>query len=254
MAFLTRISSILTHRCLHTSRLLLNIESSTTPVELRAVNKLKGVAGSQTTLHVSKDPSLIKLATWIVIFGSILTHVIDKKRQYEEMEGKYILKINILKNIIKRLNNGETVDIEDELRLINQTLERKNIPRYESLLQSRKRQKSKFLDGTITENSNCSSNGDTNQESLEDIWSNVLKDISTLPTSTLSTTISTNKTHKNDSSFSDDIIRDRNILLETSKQEQKESKYFIPTNTHVIVNKPGELMEASKDTQMKKYF
>lgn len=260
MVLLPRLRIILTSRSLHTNRLLLHANGATIPPELNVVKKLKDVVGSQHTQKIPKDRSLIKLGVWIVIFGSMLMHVIDKKQQYEEMEEKYNLKIDILKSIISRINNGETVNIDDELRLVNQTLERRNINRYPSPLQNYKKQKSTSIDGTISENLNFPAYENINNESLEDIWQNVLKDITTSPSQTLSsndpvtTRFPPNDTHKDHTIPSDDIIRDRNVLLETSKQEQEELKYFTPTNTHIIVDKPGELVEAAKGTQMTRYL
>ncbi|CAL9730636.1 inner membrane assembly complex subunit 22 [Monosporozyma unispora] len=225
-------------RGFHSSCYFLN-DVTGTPVELDIVNKLKQ-SGAQTAKALPKDYSLLKLGAWIVIFGSMLTNVIDKKQQYEEMEEKYKLKIQILNSVIARLKNGEDVDVKDELRLVNQTFERRKIPRYQSPLKLAKNKKSNDMTDIVP----------VQEESLEDIWKDILKDaLETIPT-TKSTVSSLNVSDVK----SDDIVRDKNSLLATSKQEQDELRYFTPTNQHVIVTKPGEVTEVAKDTKMTKYL
>lgn len=260
MVFLSQVRILLTTRSLHVNRLLLRTNNVTPPLELNVVKKLKDVVGSQASQQISRDGSLIKLGIWVVIFSSMLMHVIDKKQRYEEMEEKYNLKIDILKSIINRMNNGEIVDIDDELRLVNQALERRSVKRYPSPLQNYKKKESPFIDGTVTENSNSLIDKDVSRESLEDIWQDILADTSISPPeihysiNPTITCITSNDTHDNDIISSDDIIRDTNILFQASKQEEEELKYFTPTSTHIIVQKPGELVEAAKDTQMAKYL
>lgn len=207
------------------------------PVELNVVNKLRE-AGSQTAKSLPKDRSLIKLGLWVVIFGSVLTNVIDKKQQYEELERRYHLKIDILQRIIQRLRNGESVDVEDELRLVNNVFERKDLPRYQSPIRRKIREK-KAINSVLGE-----------EESLEDIWKDIVNNVSdpeveppiALPNRSQSI------------SGEDDIVTDRNLLFKISQQEQDQLKYVSSTNQHVIISTPGEATQAAKDTQMKKYL
>lgn len=216
---------------------------SGTPVELDIVNKIRRT-GAETTKQLPKDYSLLKLGAWIVIFGSMLTNVIDKKQQYEEMEAKYSLKIEILKGIISKLRNGESVDVEDELRLVNQTLERRKLPRYKSPLRRKKSQ--------IAED--MANSAPIEEESLEDLWKDILTDASDTESDKNKTLGVATRAASNTSTDDDDIMRDKKALQMTSKQEEIEQKYFTPTDQHVVVSTPGYVTEAAKDTKMTKYL
>lgn len=222
------------------STFLLSNKASGTPVELDIVNKLRQT-GAQTTKHLTKDYSLLKLGAWIVIFGSMLTNVIDKKQQYEEMEEKYSLKIEILKDIISKLRNGEDVNVEDELRLVNQTLERRKLPRYKSPLRRKKSQIAEDIPPV-------------EEESLEDLWKEILNDTSETDSATAKNIGTPTRVVSDNNTDNDDIMRDKRALLMISKQEEIEQKYFTPTDQHVVVNKPGYVTEAARDTKMTKYL
>ena len=68
------------------------------------------------------DKTMIKPLLLVMIFGSILNAVIAEKRNIIDMERKYKLKLDKLKEPIRRVhdNNGKVdFDADDELKLVN---------------------------------------------------------------------------------------------------------------------------------------
>lgn len=50
-------------------------------------------------------------------FGSAALHLLNIKQKYADKERRLSTKIAILKDIIKRVGDGETVDVEKELKI-----------------------------------------------------------------------------------------------------------------------------------------
>lgn len=50
-------------------------------------------------------------------FGSAAIHLLNIKQKYADKERKLSTKIEILKDVITRIGNGEDVDVEKELRV-----------------------------------------------------------------------------------------------------------------------------------------
>lgn len=221
------------YRNLHLTRSCLE-GNGDIPVELALINKLKQV-GTHTAQNIPKDRSLLKLSIWLIIFGSMLTHVIDKKHEYEEMEQRYVLKIGILKHIIERLKRGEVVDVQDELLLVNKRFEKKN--------------RRRFSKPTVVQgDSNFAEHDIVKEESLDVIWKNILEDMNEpVKDQTL--------TQHEPMDKNDDICRDPKVLLLNSKQEKENLKFFTTTTGKRVTNDaPGQTIVDAKDTKMTKFL
>ena len=90
-------------------------------------NRLLSTTAKPVTTKKGKacklDKSLVKLFIWIVLFGSLLTHVADRRHRLEDMERRCSLKADILRELTERVRGGDTnitkEYIEQELKLVN---------------------------------------------------------------------------------------------------------------------------------------
>ncbi|ODV97555.1 hypothetical protein PACTADRAFT_31003 [Pachysolen tannophilus NRRL Y-2460] len=72
---------------------------------------------------MSQQKSLIKPALLLVLLGSVVINIIKERRESEDLDYRYKLKLNILEDIKKKLRNQEPIDLNDELRVINRLFE-----------------------------------------------------------------------------------------------------------------------------------
>ncbi|CCE86084.1 Piso0_005733 [Millerozyma farinosa CBS 7064] len=71
-----------------------------------------------TFKNLLKAPA-VKSLMLTLIFGTSVVEFMKKKRDLEALDHIYNAKINILEDIISRLEKNEKVDIQKELRIIN---------------------------------------------------------------------------------------------------------------------------------------
>ncbi|CCK73098.1 Ina22p KNAG_0M02450 [Huiozyma naganishii CBS 8797] len=187
------------------------------------------------------DRSLLKTVVWVVIFGSILTHVVDKEKQVEDMERRYNLKIQILENLISRAKTGESVNTTEELKLVNKLFVKDKSLSVEEVKGELERSKLPQDDHSAEVQ---------NEESLEDIWNDILRDINSEPRETSKK--QSNKTRQ--PTTQPDIIKDRALLAEIAQKEEEYVSYSPTFDKHTIVEDPGSFAKAAKDTNVNKFL
>ncbi|SMN22603.1 similar to Saccharomyces cerevisiae YIR024C INA22 Protein of unknown function [Maudiozyma saulgeensis] len=196
------------------------------------------------TQKATFDKSMIRPFIWVVVFGSLVTHVIDRRQAYSDMKKRYSLKITILKDLLEKAQNGNTSvteeQVEHELRLVNKMFVRdkslgaKEVENVLSQMQIAIPKREEY-------------NYDE-EESLEDIWKGILEDINDdkspkklkkkavqpVPITTTTKVL-------------DDIIVDKETLKELREKERGDLKNFTQsTEQHLIVENPGELSGSAK--------
>ncbi|CAG59186.1 uncharacterized protein GVI51_F06369 [Nakaseomyces glabratus] len=185
------------------------------------------------------DKSVVKPLLVLVVFGSVLTNVMEERRKYSDMERRYQLKINKLEELIERANVGEkNLDIAAELKIIDALFKVSQNQRYTGIIGN-----TKHHNGPSTP---LKSKQD-NEESLEDIWQEL---VSSLEEDELKLK---REQELNKAKLSNELVTDKQLLKEQKKKEELE-KNLVPSHaTHTIVSTPGEVSEAAKDTSLKRF-
>ncbi|CAI4065461.1 hypothetical protein N7582_003065 [Saccharomyces uvarum] len=201
------------------SALRARLMRSLSPMRLTVRTVASASAGAKAKSRY--DKTIIKPILLVMVFGSILNSVIVEKRKAQDMERKYHLKANKLKELIQKVNdnNGKVdFDADDELRLVNLCL------------------------GITGKNINTTEEDKSDivvpkEESLEEIWQNILdeakKDI-VEPT-------------KSDSTNKDGIVTDVNVLKDLQNSKKEDEQVYLTGDIHMIMNQPGDLNEIAKE-------
>lgn len=199
------------------------------------------------------DKSVIKPVLVIVVFGTMLTHVTNQQRLAGEMERRYFLKMEILRDLIERARGGETgINVQEELKLVNKLFERsaeaRSLDTKEAEKLSQISSSQHYSEDDVLKSMN-SSTGGLQKESLDDLLKDIMDEISHEPKS------STRKPDsKTDEKESGEFITDKETLKEKEEYERELLQYKPSTDVHLIVENPGELSSAAKDTQVSKFL
>ncbi|KAH3678482.1 hypothetical protein WICMUC_001499 [Wickerhamomyces mucosus] len=162
-----------------------------------------------------------------IIFGSQMINLINKEKEFENLERRYKLKINKIDELIEKLRNNEidNIDIDKELELVNKLF---------------RRQSNTYFD---KDHNNEDKINKTNKDLIED-QDNILKLLG------LENIDGNNNEIKN---------KDNNKLNQTDINQriifEKEIQNFkIKPETHTIVEIPGDYVDAAKDTKITKFL
>ncbi|CAD6620100.1 CEI_1a_G0027290.mRNA.1.CDS.1 [Saccharomyces cerevisiae] len=168
------------------------------------------------------DKTMIKPLLLVMIFGSILNAVIAEKRNTIDMERKYKLKLDKLKELIRRVhdNNGKVdFDADDELKLVNLRL------------------------GIIGKNATAMKEDETDivvpkEESLEEIWQSIIDEVKK---EVIEKTPDTGVENK------EGIVTDLNVLKDLEKSKKEDEKVYLSGDVHMMMNQPGDLNAIAKE-------
>ncbi|AJR49262.1 CDA_G0027320.mRNA.1.CDS.1 [Saccharomyces cerevisiae] len=168
------------------------------------------------------DKTMIKPLLLVMIFGSILNAVIAEKRNTIDMERKYKLKLNKLKELIQRVhdNNGKVdFDADDELKLVNLRL------------------------GIVGKNATGMKEDETDivvpkEESLEEIWQSIIDEAKK---EVIEKTPDAGVKNK------EGIVTDLNVLKDLEKSKKEDEKVYLSGDVHMMMNQPGDLNEIAKE-------
>ncbi|SCU78531.1 LAMI_0A04940g1_1 [Lachancea mirantina] len=201
------------------------------------------------------DKTMLKPAIAILLFGSVLTSVMDQQKKNAELERRYKLKIGILEDLIERAHQDKTIsfDVKEELRLVNKLFDR-----FERFGQGLDQGNDTALISTVTESQNFPrdeviqnlNSGPSNaikDESLQDLFASIMKDVNMEDTTPA-------EKQPRQSDIKQDIVTDQQALAFEAEQEKKSIKYKAPTDVHVIVEQPGEYSTAAADHQVSKFL
>ncbi|CDO94889.1 unnamed protein product [Kluyveromyces dobzhanskii CBS 2104] len=200
------------------------------------------------------DKSALKPLVSLLVFGSILTSVSAQQQKHADMVRRYEMKIRILQDLVNRSKKGDfNFDAEKELELVNKLFARhekgKSVDLEREANMIREQASKQIID---RERVIKSMNSQLEDESLEDIFQDIMKDIDQ-PLKTVQA-----PTKKLDSSSmkqgSDDIIVDKEWIDYENQREQKRLAFKPSTEKHVIVESPGEYNTAAENTEVKRFL
>ncbi|CAR30718.1 hypothetical protein ZYGR_0P00200 [Zygosaccharomyces rouxii] len=213
------------------------------------------VSASATSKQANSkfDKSIIKPILVVIVFGTMLSHVMNQQRLAGEMERRYVLKMEILKDLIERARKGEiNIDVQEELKLVNKLFERNKEARFlndkeaEKLSQISSSQN--YSEAEVLQSMNNSTRA-LEKESLDDLLKSIMDEVSDEPKS------SARKSNpKPKQQQSGEFITDRDTLREKAEYERELLQYKPSTDVHLIVENPGELSSAAGDTKVSKFL
>lgn len=189
-------------------------------------------AGTASNGRKSKfDKSTLKPLGLLVIFGSLLTNVMEERRKFNNMERRYNLKIDKLEELLERFRQGEkNIDIVGELKIIDAMFTVSENQNIAGLIARRKKE----YDSDIKQVEH------KEDESLDSIWQDIIESMDDVPEKSENKSI--------------DLVTDPDVLEKRRAEENLMRKTAPSYMTHTIVESPGEVAEAAKDTPIKKFL
>ncbi|CDR40196.1 CYFA0S04e05666g1_1 [Cyberlindnera fabianii] len=223
-----------------------------TPLRIRRMNSTTAESSIPPPPPVPKkkrisdsfDKSIYYPAFLVVLLGSQVINVMNAQRRVEDLDRRYTLKMEKIDELIKRVQNGEQVDVEREMRLVNKLFERSGsytVMGKDSISGKVKKQKElAWQEEDLTEVELAKMLGlDLNQTK---------KDMGIADDEKESEKSTKTKVE------GDVILVDRGTIDEQMKKEKELLNYRLNPDQHLIVEKAGDYVDAAKDTQVKKFL
>ncbi|CCF55459.1 hypothetical protein KAFR_0A00210 [Kazachstania africana CBS 2517] len=181
---------------------------------LRVVQRRYASAFSVKGIKV--DHSLWRPLIWVVLFGSMVSHVIDAEKRLEDLDRRYKLKIDKLNTLVQRVSDNDfKFNVDEELKIVNK-LFMKN--------PSKLRLVDMKTDKVVS---------DIREESLEDIWKQILQEAE-----------ASNEGATLHDATDIDIVSD-NGKLKILKAREKQARVS-SSNKYVSSSEPLQKIETSK--------
>lgn len=185
----------------------------------------------------------------------MLSHVSNQQKLSAELDRRYELKMNILRKLISRAKEGDiSFNVDEELQLVNKLFSRYsksgNVSFEEEAEKIRKSSDSnKYSEKALLDSLNSSRNP-LEEESLEDMFKSIMNEVNdtSRPLLKKSETIVVPPHDENE------IVLNKKFLEEQAKREVELQNYTPSTDAHTIVDIPGELSVAAKDTEIKSFL
>ncbi|CAR21828.1 Ina22p [Lachancea thermotolerans CBS 6340] len=230
-------------------------------------------ASSKNPGNSKFDKTMLKPALVIVLFGSMLTNVMEQQKRNSELERRYGMKLGVLQDLIDKVKHGEdsSIDIDKELALVNKLFERFEISKYVELEEeASKVRKLNDQADVISQNEIAARlNGKKpvdDETSLRELFRDIMKDIDDIPVARNEES----KQHDSKVVSSDqnkaiyqvemktvpesEIQTNERVLTEEAKNEKQRLKFRPATDSHVIVENPGEYSTAAEDHKVSKFL
>lgn len=203
--------------------------------------------GSQPT-KARFDRTLVKPSIVLIVFGSVLINFMDQQKKTTELERRYSLKINILKDLVHRVkeNNEVDIDIKEELKLVNKLFNRTTIGEQPILDEDTAKIRILTEQEQLSESYvRDSLNHKYNEDSLEILFKNIMNDLNKEPNEC-----------KNDQLYisEKEIVTNKIVLAAEVEQEKKNCTYKPETSQHIIVDNPGDYTASAEETTIPKFL
>lgn len=200
------------------------------------------------------DKSMIKPALVVIIFGSMLNHVSNQQKRNAELERRYDLKIHILNELIERAMKGDTdFDLSEELMLVNKLFSRHVSSKYASVGEEAGKLRNFYESQAYSEkevlDSMNSTTGSKEEESLDELFKGIMEQANDVVPIKNKQKQDTKSLHS-----SEEIVANKDILMNDAKIEMDLLNYKPSTDVHLIVETPGEVSSAAKDTKVTKFL
>ncbi|AMD20919.1 HDR177Cp [Eremothecium sinecaudum] len=194
------------------------------------------------------DTSVGRPLVLLILVGSIAINIINQKKEIAEMEGLYMRKINKLQELVSRVrdDNDRNFSVEEELRFVNNAFSRRD-----AVNSIQNHLKAIHNSDLAEENTSHTFN---EEESLDDVLKNIMDSVAEGDVVAKNKVHSVDRKQKPSSSTKSGIILNKELLLQEAEIEKEKMSYKPETEVHVIVERPGELVEAAKHTTESKFL
>ncbi|QLL34175.1 hypothetical protein HG536_0G00320 [Torulaspora globosa] len=199
------------------------------------------------------DKSMLKPALAVIVFASMLSHVSNQQNVNAELDRRYELKIGILEKLIERAKHGDRdFDPHEELKLVNKLFARfsssKGIDLEDEAAKVRKYSDARPYSEEMIINSLNGSAKQVEEESLEEVLKSLMNEVDGKGTMT--------QPSPPESSFHEkgEVVLNKKLLDELARKEAELLNYSPSTDAHTLVENPGELTAAAKDTEVPKFL
>lgn len=210
------------------------------------------------------DKSMIKPAIVLIVFGSMLTNVMEQQKKNSELERRYSLKLKILRDLIDRVKkeNDTSFDPEEELRLVNKIFDRYETSKFVKLEEEATKareltQRKDYSRKDIIDSLNFKSDQEE-EESLQALFNDIMKDIEEtgqpLKGEEKQEGKNSNSSSPQQPSPKEEIVTDRKVLAQEAEKEKERLQYKLNTKSHVIVENPGEYASAAEENKVSKFL
>jgi hypothetical protein len=181
----------------------------------------------------------------IILLGSQLINVMNAQKSLQDLERRYELKIGKINEIVARLERGESgVNVDDELKLVNMMFERQS-------------HGGKLKLGREYEVSDSVSEPSTHEELLKE--EDFMKLLGLHEDIDENGNLKKNKKEGGDKARamidgSKVVITDQEEIREQTDMQKKLVGFKVEPERHLIVEKPGDYIDAAKDTKLSKFL
>ena len=199
----------------------------------------QGAPRAQVKPATGLDRSMVRPLVWVIVFGSLVTHVLGRRQEFADMEKRYALKTEILEGLLARARQGDAQVteqlVERELALVNRMFVS------DKSLGAREVEAALAKVGVAPRGQPALP--DDSKASLEEVWKGILEDaqaeVEQVDVQEVEAPV--------DVSSHDDIVLDRAALRRLREAEQDEGKDFAQsTDQHLIVENPGDLSSSAR--------
>jgi hypothetical protein len=168
-------------------------------------------------------------ALLVVLFGSQVINVMNAQRSMETMEQKYKLKISKLDEIIRRVRDGEIVNVQKELKLVNKVFSR-SAAQFSVMGQKGSSSQQVKMDGL---------------SDLSKIFDEVMDEVMEEDNA---------KEVKQSTQAREVIKKDIEEIHQHMQKEKELTDYKLDPKQHLIVETPGDYVGAARDTKVTKFL
>lgn len=193
----------------------------------------------------SFDKTMLYPGVLIILLGSQLINVMNAQKSLQDLERRYELKIGKINEIVARLERGESgVNVDDELKLVNMMFERQS-------------HGGKLKLGREYEVSDSVSEPSTHEELLKE--EDFMKLLGLHEDIDENGNLKKNKKEGGDKARamidgSKVVITDQEEIREQTDMQKKLVGFKVEPERHLIVEKPGDYIDAAKDTKLSKFL
>lgn len=203
----------------------------------RSIRRIRGTRGVSTSSSILKrfDKSILYPTLLVVLLGSQIMNVMDAQKSVEDLERRYKLKMDKIDELKTRFVNGEQVDVDKEMALVNKLFQRKNPKDY--------------LKSTSDKFGNQFGGLKKNELGLDDQFSEdaLNKFLGLDPTP-----VEVSKSQFNEPQPIEKLSHE-DIDFQV-KNEKELLNYKLDPHKHVVVENPGDYVDAAKDTKITRFL
>lgn len=197
------------------------------------------------------DRSMIYPIVLVSVLSAQIVNFSSAQRDLADLNHRYSMKIQRIQDIVARLEQGEKVDVGEELRLINLKFDRLHQPEYSSLdvpLLERIRQKKQQQQELLK-----SQEAELSEENLLEMLSARIEPGS--PGAAGAPAAPAAPAGAPAQQSAQQAAEQQLVDYEQQQEREKELlNYRINAEKHVIVEVPGDLVQAAKDTKVSKFL